>query len=39
VAAPKIQAAPGRLLALGKVRRGVRKPNGAGRPADMWFAV
>ena len=39
VAAPKIQAALGRLLALGKVRRGVRKPNGAGRPADMWFAV
>jgi len=39
VAAPKIQAALGRLLALGKVRHGVRKPNGAGRPAEMWFAV
>jgi hypothetical protein len=39
VAAPKIQGALGKLLALGKVRHGVRKPNGAGRPAEMWFAV
>jgi hypothetical protein len=39
VTTPKIQAALGKLLALGKVRRDVRKPNGRGRPAEVWFAV
>jgi hypothetical protein len=39
VTTPKIQAALGKLLGLGKVRQDTRKPNGRGRPAEIWFAI
>jgi Protein of unknown function (DUF3987) len=39
LAAAKIQTALGSLLAAGKVRQEVRKPNGFGRPIEMWFVV
>jgi hypothetical protein len=35
----RIEAALGRLLAEGKIRREMQKPNGRGRPCEMWFAV
>jgi hypothetical protein len=38
--ANKIDAALVALLSAGKVRRGsIKKPTGAGRPREMWFAV
>jgi hypothetical protein len=39
VAAAKIQAALGKLLAAGKVRRDVKKANGFGRPTETWFMI